>query len=123
MEKQFTIKLNGLRFFAKIGVIPQERVAGNEFTVNVELVCDASNFIPENLDTTISYADVYEEIDKIMRQERMLLETVAEEIADTINLRWPKIKSTKVEITKIAPPISGISGNCSVEYYLDNKLC
>ena len=44
----------------------QERLIGNEFIVDVEVDNDASHFEDENLDTTISYADIYEEIKAVM---------------------------------------------------------
>ena len=32
-----TIKLNGMRFYAYHGVMPQERKVGNQFIVNLEI--------------------------------------------------------------------------------------
>lgn len=113
----FCIKLNDLRFFSKIGVFSQERVVGNEFKVDCHLEYDASGFIPEDLDSTISYAEIYELIAAEMKKESLLLETVAKRIFDTLRTHWPEIYEGSVEITKLSPPIAGISGNCSVKYF------
>ncbi|MDE7401978.1 MAG: dihydroneopterin aldolase, partial [Muribaculaceae bacterium] len=58
--KTFRIYLKNLRFFSKIGVFQYERTIGNEFQVNVAVEISAENFVSESLDTTISYADLYD---------------------------------------------------------------
>lgn len=117
----FIIRLEDLRFFAKIGVSEQERLVGNSFRVNVSLQIPCDRFVPEDIDSTISYADVYEMIRNIMSEEALLLETVAEKIAGTLRAKWPEIESLGVKISKLSPPIAGINGSCSVEYISDGK--
>lgn len=116
MEGKYRINLSRLRFYSRIGVFEQERVVGNEFEVSVTLEYEASNFKMESLDSTISYADVYEIIREEMGKEWLLLESVCAEISNRIKRQWPLITQGKVEITKLAPPIKGIMGTCGVEY-------
>lgn len=113
----FTISLLNLKFHSRIGVFDQERVVGNEFEVNVRISYDADTFIPEKLSSTISYAEVYEEIKNEMATERLLLETVATNIAGRICGRWSAVNELQVNIIKCAPPIPGINGSCGVEYF------
>jgi dihydroneopterin aldolase len=113
---RFVIRLNGLRFYSRIGVFDQERSVGNEFRVDLTAVADASGFRSENLDTTVSYADIYDVVAEAMRREWLLLESVSSYIADTVLDRWTLISDVKVCITKLSPPIPGIQGVCSVEY-------
>lgn len=94
----------------------QERIVGNEFSVDVRIDADASDFIDECLDSTISYADVYEIIAEEMSESHLLLESVTKKIADKIIEKWDIAKHANVKITKLAPPIAGIVGSCSVEY-------
>ena len=112
----FNIRLNDLRFFSKIGVFEQERKVGNEFLMNVEVKISASSFVEEDLESSISYADIYAEIKDIMDREWLLLETVAKKIKDKLTVRWPQIEGGKISIDKMAPPIIGIDGRCGIEY-------
>ncbi len=112
----FVIRLERLKFCARIGVFDFERENGNDFEVNVSMKIDSGNFVSESLDTTISYADVYEIVAVHMGREWLLLESVAKSIADTIKQKWPTSYGVKVKVTKIHPPIEGIKGSCSVEY-------
>lgn len=116
MKERFVIRLHDLRFFSRIGVFEQERLVGNEFLVNVEVEFFASAFIEENLATSISYADIYEEVKEMMAREWLLLETVAVRIQQALSARWPEIESGSISIQKLSPPIPGIQGTCGVEY-------
>ena len=56
----FYIELENVRFHARHGVMKQERITGNEFEVNLKVKTDfASALESDNLDNTISYADIY----------------------------------------------------------------
>ncbi|MDE6296373.1 MAG: dihydroneopterin aldolase [Muribaculaceae bacterium] len=116
MAEIFRIKLIELRFFSKIGVFKQERKVGNTFIINISVDIDASSFHPEDLNSSISYSDLYEVVDAVMKKEWLLLETVAKEIKTKFLSQWPQIKGGKIEITKQDPPIAGINGSCGVEY-------
>ena len=110
------IRLEGLRFHSHIGVSEQERAVGNEFIVDVAIHIDASAFETEKLQTTVSYADVYDLISAEMAKEWLLLESAASRISSDIKGGWQSILKVSVKITKCKPPISGIDGACSVEY-------
>lgn len=116
MASTFTIRLEKLRFFSRIGVFEQERKVGNEFSVDVTVVTDASHFIEENLETSLSYADVYSVVSEVMGEEWQLLESAAKNIAESLKMRWNIISGVTVKISKLAVPIVGIQGVCSVEY-------
>ncbi|MBD5206453.1 MAG: dihydroneopterin aldolase [Bacteroidales bacterium] len=114
----FNISLEKLTFYGKIGVFEQERTVGNEFLIDCKVKVSTEDFEPENLDSSISYASIFEEIAAIMSQDWKLLESVAMAIARKLLSRWPQILNVSVKITKVAPPISGIQGQCSVEYVI-----
>ena len=112
----FLIQLNDLRFYAFIGVDPQERKVGNEYSVDLSISTDAGDFVEEDLSTTISYADLYDIIADEIRKPRLLLESTARIIARRLRSTFPTIDTVSVKITKLAPPIPGINGSASVEY-------
>ena len=112
---QFEVSLVDLRFHAFHGVDPQERIVGNEFAVTVRLkYFIEEKDIEDNIEKTISYADVYQLVETEMKRPRKLLETVAFELISKIRDRWPGISSGVVTISKINPPLSGITGKAEV---------
>ncbi len=121
--------LDKCRFYAYHGVMPQEQIAGNEFEVSVEVNYQPVCLGGDMLESTVSYADIYEIVKQEMHRPRQLLETVAGDISDRI-LTLPgitstgdthsatssiKILRTQVSITKITPPIAGINGSATVK--------
>lgn len=79
LEMTFTIELEKMRFYARHGVFPQERVVGNWFEVSVSLTyeTDAETEPDDNLAGTINYARVAEIVTHEMSIPSQLLETVA----------------------------------------------
>lgn len=116
-QSSFCIFLENLIFYSRIGVGEQERLVGNEFSVTVKVWYDTAEFIAESLDTSISYADIYEEVKDVMKEEFLLLETVAVAISERISNRWRQVTEMNMKIVKRKPPVSGIIGDCGIEYF------
>ena len=111
----FEISLNDIRFHARHGVFQQENAVGNEFSVDVSLTIPYNPGVEDDdLDATISYADVYEIIAEEMKRPRKLLEAVAASIAKRFTAKWPEIEKGHITICKSTPPIAGITGNAAV---------
>lgn len=119
--ENITIRLSNLEFHSRIGVLEQERNVGNDFRVNVEITYPASGFVSEDLDSSINYADIYDIISCIMRKDHLLLETVSSKIGNEIKSLFSNLLRIKVEVIKISPPINGIIGEASVEYFYEKK--
>lgn len=111
-----TVRLEKCRFFARHGVMTQERTVGNEFEVTVAVDYNASIFNGDDISATISYADLYEIAKEEMMKPRNLLESVAVAVADRIEKIAEHILKIRVEIRKITPPIAGIDGSASIDY-------
>ena len=79
------ICLEGLKFFARHGVAPQETVVGANFTIDLKL---KTNFIhaaqTDRLEGTVSYADVHTAVKEVMKTPSRLLEHVCERIAERL---------------------------------------
>lgn len=109
------ISLDNLRFIAHHGVLPHEREYGNVFIVNLEvnlpyhLQTDA-----DNLDNTVSYADLFQIVKEEMDIPAQLMETVACRIISKIKKDYPLIMSGKVSIRKEHPPIPGCDGSATI---------
>lgn len=115
---EFIIKLKDAEIPGRHGLLPQEALTGHLFIVNLEVAMSAEEFIRdlENLNKSISYAELYEVVANEMSRPRKLLETLAVEIASRLKERWPEIKRGRIEIVKKAPPIPGFSGDAGVEF-------
>lgn len=115
---EFEIQLRDVMLFARHGVLPEERVTGNQYIVNVRLRIDASGFDAEkdDLEATISYAEVYDILQFVMSQPVALLETVAVKFSRLVLAKWQNIKGGEIEIVKTVPPIPGMVGKAGVKY-------
>lgn len=110
--EQSTIELRGLNFHAHHGVLPEERLSGNTFTVDLTLEADISHAIAtDELNGTINYAEAYEVIKHEMEIPSLLLEHVCGRICRALLQRFPTLQRTKACVTKHNPPIEG-AGNC-----------
>lgn len=118
MTAEFEVRLRDVMMYARHGVLPEEAVLGNQYRINVCLRIDASKYddCSENLESTISYADVFEILHKVMSQPVALLETVAVRFAKQVQNKWQNINSGEIEIVKTTPPIPGMIGEASVCY-------
>lgn len=110
--EQSSIELRNLTFHARHGVLPEERLLGNTFTVDITLEADISHAIAtDELSGTINYAEAYEVIKQEMEIPSQLLEHVCGRIGSALLHRFPTLKRAKICVTKRNPPIEG-AGPC-----------
>ena len=110
------IRLDGLKFFAYHGVLPQENRVGAMYTVNLRL---KTNYLKaaqtDELADTINYAEVYQTVKAEMQQPSKLLEHVSYRIADRILQTFPAVESIYISLYKENPPMEAECGNIGVE--------
>jgi len=111
----FTICLNQLQFFSYHGIHPEERVLGNDYEVNVSVQLRTTGKVTA-IEQTINYAALFALVEKRMAIPSPLLETVAQELVDTIRSSFPGIHAVTVSIGKKNPPIPNIRGSVGVSY-------
>ena len=116
MNETMTIRITEWRCRALHGVFPEEKKAGGEFEINLEITFITSIRISE-LDQTISYVDLIEILTAEMSRPRSLLETVAMDIAGTIKQRHPGVVSCSITIDKLRAPIPGLKGRVGIRYH------
>ena len=103
------IELKEMRFYARHGVMEQERAVGNEFEVNMRLSCEitADAWEGDDLSGTVNYADVYSLVEKEMGKPSNLLENVAFRIGQAVKRAYPgRVAGGTVEVAKYAPPFT-----------------
>ena len=112
---EYKICLNNLHFYSFIGVAEEERKIGNEFKVSLTVFIPYSEEIEKDeIEATVSYADLFEIIKEEMGVKRKLLEKTASEISRHIRQKFPQIKNGEITIEKVHPPIPGMLGSASV---------
>jgi dihydroneopterin aldolase len=113
---QDKIIMHKLEFYGYHGVLPEEKKLGQKFYVDLEIGCDLKKAgEKDDLEQTINYALIYQDIKKVMEQEQFdLIETCAERIAKGI-LSYTKVNWCLVRVSKPEAPLPGIFDKVAVE--------
>lgn len=115
------IYLDDLRFHAFHGVMPQERLTGNDYTIDIKIGYDVSlAMVSDNVDDTLNYAEVYKIVDQEMGVPSQLLERVAYRIGDRLSRKFTSITSINIKLTKLNPPFGADCKGACVELHLIN---
>lgn len=110
-----TIELSGMKFHAYHGVLPEERINGNEFIVDFSCSYDFSKAMrTDDIADTINYSDVYDVIAREMQQASNLLEHVAGRIVSALKSEFPEMRNLKVKVIKNNPPVNGCAASSGV---------
>lgn len=98
------VSLKDLRFFSPIGYYVEERILGNEFFVDITVCFPFQNESSDELRNTLNYEELYTIAGSVMKQERKLLESAAEEILLTVRDKYAFVEKIKIKIRKTTPP-------------------
>lgn len=111
------IILKGMKFYGYHGVLEEEKRLGQQFEVDLELFTDLQPAgKTDNLDLSVSYADVFDTVAEIMTgRSYNLLESVAETIAHNVLQRHENVAGVKVTVKKPGAPIKGNFAYMAVE--------
>ncbi|MDF2552705.1 MAG: folB [Chryseobacterium sp.] len=110
------IFLEDVKIYAYHGVLPEENIIGTYYILNTEIHTDLwEAAVSDDLNDTISYADINEIIHNEMKISSKLLEHVAGRIITKINEKFNQISYIKLRITKTSPPMKGEMKGASIE--------
>jgi dihydroneopterin aldolase len=110
------IFLEDVKIYASHGVLPEENIIGTYYILNAEIHTDLWDAaVSDDLNDTISYADINEIIHDEMKIKSKLLEHVAGRIITKINEKFNQISYIKLKITKTSPPMKGEMKGASIE--------
>jgi dihydroneopterin aldolase len=108
-----TVALKEVRCYAYHGFYPEEQLTGGMFFVDAEVTFEANNDT-ENLDRTVNYEVLNEIIRFEMENTQKLLETVVKNILEQIIAKYSFLKTVKVGVKKMSPPMKGEIGHSFV---------
>ena len=113
------ILVRGLKIFAYHGVFEEEKQKGQNFIFDIDAEVDIS--LPcrdDNVDNTVSYAEIIDETVKIFTSQKdNLLEMAAERVAQGLFLRFKKIQSLRICLKKPDAPIEADFDYVGIEIY------
>lgn len=112
------IRMEGMKFYAFHGVMPQENVVGSYFYINLKLKTDFTRAAEtDELEGTVSYADIYTIVKEEMETPSKLLEHVCQRIAQRIFTDFPTIEAIDIRLNKENPPMGACAKNIGVEVH------
>lgn len=119
---QSYIHINDIRLHARHGVMPQEQLTGNDYSIDIKVGYDISLAAStDNVADTLNYAEVYNTIKEEMLKPSKLIEHVAGRIADRLTREHSKISTIMLRITKLNPPMGADCQGAGVEIHVASE--
>ncbi len=108
--------MNGMEFYGYHGVLDKEKLIGQKFIIDCEILTNFKKAAKnDDINLTINYAEIFEKIKKIVKNDRYdLIEAAAEKIAESI-LTDKRINEVLVRVKKPQAPILGKFNYMAVE--------
>jgi len=112
------IRLRDIVCYGYTGVLPEERILGQRFVVDLDLETDLQPAgASDNLADTIDYLGVIEQVRTTVETSRFqLIEALAAALAEQIRAD-PRVRRVRVAVTKPQPPIPHFTGSVAVEIW------
>lgn len=111
------IILENVKIFAFHGVLPEEKIIGTNYIVNLEISADLWKATEsDDLNDTINYAKINDIVHEEMAIPSKLLEHVAGRIIQKIHENFSQITFIKIKITKTSPPMKGEMDGVSLQF-------
>ncbi len=110
MKSKDSIYLYGMKFYGYHGALEEENKIGQRFEVDIILKVDLRKVgKSDDLNDTVNYAEVYNEVRNCVENKTFkLIERLAEDIAETILLKFNLVDSLSVKVKKPEAPIAGL---------------
>ncbi len=107
--------LEKLEFFAFHGIYAEEKTIGGKFTLDIWIEQDVPDEIEfKKINEVLDYEKIYAIVKNEMNQPKDLIEEVAKNILDKIELQNADLVSIKIKITKHNPAGKFEKGDASV---------
>lgn len=117
------IIIKDLKLYAYHGVNPEEKVEGQNFLIDMECKVDLSlPCVTDNVDDTVSYAQIIKLVRKVFTCEKYdLIEKAAQVIADAVLDNFERVKSVKITLKKPEAPMKADFAYVAVEIKRERK--
>lgn len=113
------ISIEGMEFFAYHGCFKEEQVIGTKFSIDLFLEVNTTKAEnSDQLEDTVNYQTVFQLVKKEMENKSNLLEHVGRRVLNQIKSSFPDVKSGRLKIKKLNPPLGGKMDFVSLELEL-----
>ena len=110
------IRMEGMKFYAFHGVLPQENLVGTNYYIDLRLKTDFSRAAEtDKLEGTVNYADIHAAVKEEMQITSQLLEHVCQRIARRLFQDFPTIETIDISLFKENPPMGACAQRVGVE--------
>jgi len=97
-----TISLHGIKIHAKVGLYPEEKIKGNDFEIDVDVILSAVN---TDVFPFIDYSIIHQIVVEAFKEEGELIETFVKSIHKAIKEKFFEAEKVRVAIRKLRPPL------------------
>ena len=111
------VQLHNLLFRAFHGIHDEEKILGNEYSVDATLEFHENSETIVHINDTIDYSKVYDIIKTRMQVPTPLLETIVMQTGNDIHNHFPDLKTISISIKKLNLPIEGMQGFAEVSWH------
>jgi 7,8-dihydroneopterin aldolase/epimerase/oxygenase len=117
MDFMDCIYLTGIRSYGYIGYLPEEKVLGQWFEVDLKLWLDISQAAESDaIEDTVDYRNIIDLVRHLVKTSKFdLLEKLAGAIANAILQQNTMIHQVQVIVIKPSAPIPDFNGKISIE--------
>jgi dihydroneopterin aldolase len=111
-----SIQVTGIRAYGYVGYLPEERVLGQWFEVDLTLWVDLTAAgKSDNLEDTLDYRQAISIVkEQIKNSKFALIEKLVSTIADEL-LQLAKVKQVRIKLSKPAAPIPDFEGRITLD--------
>ncbi len=97
-----------MEFHAYHGCLEHEKKIGNTFIVSVTMELSTEKAGKSDcLEDTLNYQEVYDVVKKQMETPANLIENLAHRIIHSLRVQFPQVKTFKLNLSKLNPPLGG----------------
>lgn len=116
LKNMDSIEVTGIRAYGYTGFLPEERILGQWFEVDLTLWLDLKiSAKSDDLNDTADYRQAISIVKHIIKTAKFaLVEKLAEVIADDI-LKLEPVNQVRVRLSKPAPPIPDFEGKIIID--------
>lgn len=111
------LRLRNIQCMGAHGVLPEERAHGIRLAFDIDLRLDLQTpGRTDDLATAVNYPAVYQLVQRVQSaREYLLLEALAEHVADAILAEFPPVAEVTIAVRKFNPPVGGLLDAFEVE--------
>jgi dihydroneopterin aldolase len=114
----FAITLQGIELYGYHGLYSSEKELGAKYRIDLKFELNISKKEEIKLHDTVDYKKAYDIVSEIFKTPTPLLENICTKIAKELKNTFSNTETILVSISKLSPPLGGISEAAKVEYLL-----